>query len=188
MSLSTKGHPNEYRGRFQRVFHDVIGMKSQLPLGASLAQAMSTTAAAARPHRFGMLLKNASDLCGLAFPCSGRGEGGKCVRGINAEGCADMTRKQIDSLRAGFVRTYRAKGWPMLTYTADGEVKSSFNKFLTPEFCRETAQRFAASRATYSSLWPTRTRWPSRSGRAAHRDRPPPRPHVPEGVATTVSG
>ncbi|MDO5325007.1 MAG: amino acid--tRNA ligase-related protein, partial [Clostridia bacterium] len=32
-----------------------------------------------------------------------------------------------------FVKTYRAKGLPYMTFTADGNVKSSFNKFMTPE-------------------------------------------------------
>ena len=68
---------------------------------------------------------------------------GKCVRGINAEGCADMTRKQIDSL-VEFVKTYRAKGLAYVTYTADGGVKSSFNKFLTPEFAEKLRERFGA--------------------------------------------
>ena len=70
-------------------------------------------------------------------------EGMKLVRGINAEGCADMTRKQIDSL-VEFVKTYRAKGLAYVTYTADGGVKSSFNKFLTPEFAEKLRERFAA--------------------------------------------
>jgi aspartyl-tRNA synthetase len=43
-----------------------------------------------------------------------------------------MTRKQIDSL-AEYVKTYRAKGLPYMTFTADGGVKSSFNKFMTDE-------------------------------------------------------
>ena len=54
------------------------------------------------------------------------------LQAINAKGLASMTRKEIDSL-AEFVKTYRAKGLPYMTFTADGNVKSSFNKFMTPE-------------------------------------------------------
>ena len=61
-----------------------------------------------------MLLKNASDLCeGCGFPVfEDAVKEGKCVRGINAEGCADMTRKQIDSL-VDLSRPTAPRGWPM---------------------------------------------------------------------------
>ena len=133
-------------GAFQRVFHDVMGMDIQLPLERiTWREAMENYGSDKPDRRFGMLLKNASDLCeGCGFPVfEDAVKEGKCVRGINAEGCADMTRKQIDSL-VEFVKTYRAKGLAYVTYTADGGVKSSFNKFLTPEFAEKLRERFAA--------------------------------------------
>ena len=133
-------------GAFQRVFHDVMGMDIQLPLERiTWREAMENYGSDKPDRRFGMLLKNASDLCeGCGFPVfEDAVKEGKCVRGINAEGCADMTRKQIDSL-VEFVKTYRAKGLAYVTYTADGGVKSSFNKFLTPEFAEKLRERFGA--------------------------------------------
>ena len=43
-----------------------------------------------------------------------------------------------------FVKTYRARGLAYVTYTADGGVKSSFNKFLTPQFAEKLRERFGA--------------------------------------------
>ena len=177
-------------GAFQRVFHDVMGMDIQLPLERiTWREAMENYGSDKPDRRFGMLLKNASDLCeGCGFPVfEDAVKEGKCVRGINAEGCADMTRKQIDSL-VEFVKTYRAKGLAYVTYTADGGVKSSFNKFLTPEFAGETARALwrQAGRHTLLCRRQGRGGLPE-PGRAAHRDRPPPRPH-PRGRVRPVLG
>ena len=133
-------------GAFARVFREVMGMEISLPLERiTWREAMENYGSDKPDRRFGMKLKNASDLCaGCGFPVfeSAVAEG-KSVRGINAEGCADMTRKQIDSL-VEFVKTYRAKGLAYVTFAADGTVKSSFNKFLTPEFTEKLRDRFDA--------------------------------------------
>ena len=90
------------------------------------------TAPISRTRRFGMKLV---DVHGYRprlrlSPCSRtRRLPAAAVRGINAKGCADMTRKQIDAL-AEFVKTYRAKGLAWVSFAADGGHKSSFNKFL----------------------------------------------------------
>lgn len=56
---------------------------------------------------------------------------GGSVRAINVKGGAKFTRKEIDSLTE-FVKSYKAKGlaWAKMT---NGEVSSSYKKFLTPE-------------------------------------------------------
>lgn len=56
---------------------------------------------------------------------------GGSVRAINVKGGAKFTRKEIDSLTE-FVKSYKAKGlaWAKM---ANGEVSSSYKKFLTPE-------------------------------------------------------
>ena len=51
------------------------------------------------------------------------------MEAINAKGLAHMTRKEIDGF-GEFVKTYRAKGLPHMAFAADGNVKSSFNKFM----------------------------------------------------------
>jgi aspartyl-tRNA synthetase len=65
------------------------------------------------------------------------------VRGICVKGGADMTRKQTDSL-VEYVKTYRAKGLATLSVNPDGTCKSSFNKFLTPEFADALVKAFSA--------------------------------------------
>ena len=60
-------------GAFQRVFHDVMGMDIQLPLERiTWREAMENYGSDKPDRRFGMLLKNASDLCEgcRASPCS----------------------------------------------------------------------------------------------------------------------
>lgn len=56
---------------------------------------------------------------------------GGSVRAINVKGGSKFTRKEIDSLTE-FVKSYKAKGlaWAKMT---NGEVSSSYKKFLTPE-------------------------------------------------------
>jgi len=84
--------------------------------------------------RFGLELINISDLvegCGFSVFETAIASGGT-VRGINASGCGDYTRKQIDSL-AIFSQELGAKGLAYIALTTQGELRSSFSKFLTDE-------------------------------------------------------
>jgi len=82
--------------------------------------------------RFGMELHNISEIA----PESGFRvfsetiEKGGTVRGINAKGLGDYSRKQIDELTE-YVKVYGAGGLAYLALTSDGEERSSFAKFLT---------------------------------------------------------
>ncbi len=82
--------------------------------------------------RFGMELHNISEIA----PDSGFRvfsetiEKGGTVRGINAKGLGDYSRKQIDELTE-YVKVYGAGGLAYLALTSDGEERSSFAKFLT---------------------------------------------------------
>ena len=83
--------------------------------------------------RFGLELKDMTDLApGSGFKVfeSAAASGGT-VRGINAKGCATFSRKEIDDLTA-LAGEFGARG---LAYDAvvEGEGRSSFAKFLTPE-------------------------------------------------------
>jgi len=83
--------------------------------------------------RFGLELKDITDLApGSGFKVfeSAAASGGT-VRGINAKGCAAFSRKEIDDLTA-LAGEFGARG---LAYDAvvEGEGRSSFAKFLTPE-------------------------------------------------------
>ena len=122
-------------GVFARIFREVKGIELQLPLPRmTWDYAMENYGSDKPDTRFEMRLKNLTDKLGhsgfVVFD-NAVAEGGR-VEAINAKGLASMTRKEIDSL-AEFVKTYRAKGLPYMTFTADGNVKSSFNKFMTPE-------------------------------------------------------
>ena len=84
--------------------------------------------------RFGMELANFTDLAAD----SGFGvfekaiENGGEVRGIIAKGLGDYTRKQIEELTM-FVQDLGAKGLAYIALTSEGEMRSSFAKFLSDE-------------------------------------------------------
>ncbi len=82
--------------------------------------------------RFGFELKNLSDiLAGTEFKVfAGAIAGGGSVRAINVTGGASMSRKEIDAL-VEFVKTYRAKGLAWLKWAENGDISSSYAKFLT---------------------------------------------------------
>ena len=99
-------------GAFAKVFEAVKGIHLSLPLPRmTWKYAMENYGSDKPDTRFDMKLVDATDIAqGCAFPVfADAAASGGCVRGINAKGCADMTRKQIDAL-AEFVKTYRAKG------------------------------------------------------------------------------
>ena len=82
--------------------------------------------------RFGYEL---TDLSALLASCefkvfAGAIQNGGSVRAINVKGGARFTRKEIDSL-VEFVKLYRAKGLAWLKWNENGEISSSYAKFLT---------------------------------------------------------
>lgn len=95
--------------------------------------------------RFGMELRNISDLagnCGFSVFDNAIANGG-IVRGINATGCGDYSRKQIDELTM-FVQEIGAKGLAYIALTSQGEIRSSFTKFLSEEKIQAILSRFEA--------------------------------------------
>jgi len=95
--------------------------------------------------RFGMELKDITDLAaGSGFKVfdSAATSGGH-VRGLNATGCGDYSRNQIDEL-TDFVKQYGAKGLAYLAITKDGEVRSTFSKFLTTDRQQAIVSRLEA--------------------------------------------
>lgn len=120
---------------FARIFREVKGIEIKLPLPRmTWNHAMENYGSDKPDTRFGLTLVNLTDkLAHTGFSVFDSAvEAGGRVEAINAKGLASMTRKEIDSF-GEFVKTYRAKGLPYMTFTADGNVKSSFNKFMTPE-------------------------------------------------------
>jgi aspartyl-tRNA synthetase len=95
--------------------------------------------------RYGMELKNITNLvghCGYQVFENVVAEGGS-VRGINAKGLAIYSRKQIDELNE-YVKQYKAKGLAYLTIGDDGEMRSSFTKYLSKEKVDELLHAFNA--------------------------------------------
>ncbi len=82
--------------------------------------------------RFGYELTNLSDIAkDSGFKVfSGAVEAGGSVRAINVKGGARFSRKEIDSL-VEFVKSYRAKGLAWLKWAENGDISSSYAKFLT---------------------------------------------------------
>jgi aspartyl-tRNA synthetase len=65
------------------------------------------------------------------------------VRGINASGLGDYSRKQLDELTE-MAKKYGAKGLAYTAITASGEQRSSFAKFVTPETMGKIHETMAA--------------------------------------------
>ena len=85
--------------------------------------------------RFGMRFVELNDVAkGHGFSVFDEAE---LVVAINAEGCANYTRKQTDAL-TDFVKRPQvgAKGLVYVKYNEDGSIKSSVDKFYTPEILK----------------------------------------------------
>lgn len=93
--------------------------------------------------RFGMEFVELDELAkGHGFPVFDSAE---LVVGINATGCAEYSRKQIDELTE-FVKKPQigAKGLVVVRYEADGNVKSSVDKFYSPEILKSWIEKAGA--------------------------------------------
>ncbi len=97
--------------------------------------------------RFGMELVNISDLANKSgFSVFDQViQNGGSVRGINAKGLGDYTRKQIDELTE-FVKQFGAKGLAYIAYTSEGEIRSTFAKFLSPQLQEAIFERMNAEK------------------------------------------
>lgn len=92
--------------------------------------------------RFGMELKNITDLvqdCGFRVFDDVITNSGQ-VRGLNASGLGDYSRKQIDELNQ-YTQKFDAKGLAYIALTSEGEQRSSFAKFLQPETVQSIIDR-----------------------------------------------
>jgi aspartyl-tRNA synthetase len=95
--------------------------------------------------RFGLELKDVKDLVGESgFKVFETviSQGGD-VRGINAKGCAEYTRKQIDEL-TDYSKVFGAKGLAYIAIPKEGELRSTFAKFLSPDLLKALMDRMDA--------------------------------------------
>ena len=133
-------------GFLKRVFKEVLDVDVQTPfLRLPWREAMDRFGSDKPDMRFGFELKDISDIvkdCSFQVFSAPVAAGGS-VRLINVEGGGEhFPRKKIDKL-AEFVKTYKAKGlaWTRLH---DGQVTSSYQKFLTEEENRAILERAGA--------------------------------------------
>jgi len=109
----------------------------------SFAEAMERYGSDKPDTRFGMELKNITHLVnGSDFGVfQGAIDAGGSVRGILAEGCAAMPRKQIDAM-VELVKQYRAKGLAWIVIPEEGPIKTTLSKFFSPEQLGEIVTYF----------------------------------------------
>lgn len=97
--------------------------------------------------RFGMELQDFTEWakgCGFKVFEEAVAAGGH-VRGLNAKGLGNYSRKEIDGLTE-FVKQFGAKGLAYFAITPEGEERSSFSKFLTPDGLAALKERLGAER------------------------------------------
>jgi len=131
-------------GMMAKAFKDVLDVDIPIPFERITWQDSMERFGSDKPDlRFDMELKDISALVASSdFQVFTQAlESGGSVRGINAEGCAAMPRKQIDGL-VELARTHKAKGLAWITLAEDGTVKSTISKFFTPEQINELASAF----------------------------------------------
>ncbi len=95
--------------------------------------------------RFGMELRDISDIavgCGFGVFSQAVAAGG-IVKGLCAPGCGEYSRREIDEL-ATLAQEEGAKGLAWLAIGNEGEVRSSFAKFLTEDQVADIVERFEA--------------------------------------------
>ncbi|MCI8308510.1 MAG: aspartate--tRNA ligase, partial [Lachnospiraceae bacterium] len=119
----------------KKIFKETLDIDVSLPIQRmTYAEAMDRFGSDKPDTRFGMELQNVTEVvkgCGFGV-FTGAIENGGSVRGINARGCGSMPRKKIDAL-VQFAKDFGAKGLAYIQLQDDGNVKSSFAKFMTED-------------------------------------------------------
>ena len=116
-----------------KLFKEVLGVEVALPIPRMTWQEAMDRYGSDKPDtRFGMEL---TDVTEVVKDCEfvvfkGAIENDGTVRGINAKGQGGMARKKIDKL-VDFAKGFGAKGLAYIAIQEDGNVKSSFAKFMT---------------------------------------------------------
>ena len=128
----------------KHMFREVMGIElTEPPRRMPWIEAMEKYGSDKPDLRFGMEFADLTDLAqGHGFAVFDDAE---YVTGFAATGCAGYTRKQIDALTE-FVKRQQigAKGLVWIRVEADGNVKSSVDKFYSPEQVRAMAERAGA--------------------------------------------
>ncbi len=132
-------------GLIARVFAEAKGVKVELPIARmTYGEAIRRFGVDNPDLRFGLELVELSDIVRNAgFKVfSDAVAGGGIVKGLNAKGCASMSRKEIDDL-IEFTKIYGAKGMAYVKVTGEGW-QSPIAKFFTAEEIAAMERTFAA--------------------------------------------
>lgn len=125
---------NLVEGAAVHAFKEALGVEIPQPITRlTWHEAMDKYGSDKPDLRFGMELVDISDIAGSTeFQVfKGTVAGGGQVKGIRAEGCSKMPRREIDGLTE-FVQSFGAKGLAYIVLGEDG-IKSPIAKFLTEE-------------------------------------------------------
>ena len=129
-------------GMMTRLFDEVLGQSLPRPFPRlTYTEAMDRFGLDKPDTRFGLELKDISDIvetCGFKVFASVVKKGG-IVKALNAKGCIDFSRKEIDDL-TDFVAVYRAKGLAWIKVREDAW-QSPIAKFFTDEEKAKLAER-----------------------------------------------
>ena len=134
---------NTFEGLVRHLFKNVKGIELPSVPRMFYDDAMKLYGSDKPDTRFDMKFVEITELTkGKNFPVF---ESAELVVGINAKGCSEYTRKQIDELTE-FVKRPQvgAKGLVYIQYRTDGTLKSSVDKFYTPEDLKAWAAKFDA--------------------------------------------
>ena len=134
---------NTFEGLTKHLFKKVKGLEFDKFPRMTWHDAMKYYGSDKPDIRFDMRFVELTDLAqGKGFPVFDDSE---IIVAINAKGCASYTRKQIDAL-TDFVKRPQvgAKGLVYVKYNEDGSIKSSVDKFYTPEDLKTWLDRCGA--------------------------------------------
>ncbi|ROI12695.1 aspartate--tRNA ligase [Epilithonimonas hominis] len=134
---------NVFEGMTKTLLKDITGQDFQDFPRMTFADAMQKYGNDKPDIRFGMEFVELNDLVkGKDFKIFDESE---LVVGINVEGCAEYTRKQIDELIEWVKRPQiGATGMVWIKFQNDGIVTSSVNKFYSEEDLKKIAEKFGA--------------------------------------------
>ncbi|MBR3987130.1 MAG: aspartate--tRNA ligase [Bacteroidales bacterium] len=134
---------NMFEGLAKHLFKEVKGLEFGNFPRMTWHDAMRYYGSDKPDIRFGMKFVELNDVVkGHGF---GLFDNAELVVGINAEGCAEYSRKQLDALTE-FVKRPQvgAGGLVYVKYNADGSFKSSVDKFYTQDDFKVVAEKFGA--------------------------------------------
>ncbi len=135
---------NVFEGMIKHIFKYVKGVDFDGPFPRMTWHECMRLYGSDKPDmRFGMTFVELKDLTeGHNFPVF---DSANFIVGINAEGCANYTRKQLDALTE-FVKRPQvgAKGLVYVKYEENGSFKSSVDKYYGQDDLKVWAERFGA--------------------------------------------